>query len=335
MYGARIRQGPEAKWMRAPFPHRSPRLVFTLPSAALLMMVLVAGDSAAAQTCPPIGEAESRCIELTADGTGEVSEVQLSPGLATTFLFDSDVRADSVLPENREHFEVMDLGKRTLTLVPSERMRGKNPSTVTVCFASNEAPACATFRLLLHPSIGERQVRIFRHPRPVESIQAELKKSYAENARLQAELEQVHAERGGPGGLTGLFVSGMVDTRGIHCSKARVVQRPGNALSTLRIITCRARGRMAVLVELQNDDAAPWMPQGAKLTSPKGEELKGTVWPPEPVRPGKPRTVFIEVQAEDAQTDGPFTLKLWEADGPRTVTLGNVTFPALTEVPGL
>ncbi|QRN94695.1 DUF2381 family protein [Archangium violaceum] len=309
--------------------------MFTLLSAALLMMVLVAGGSAAAQTCPPLGEAEGRCIELTADGAGEVSEAQLSPGLATTFLFDSDVRADSVLPENREHFEVMDLGKRTLTLVPSERMLGKNPSTVTVCFASNEAPACATFRLLLHPSIGERQVRIFRHPRPVESIQAELKKAYAESAKLQAELVQMRAEQGEPGGLTGMFVSGMVDTRGIHCSEVRVVQRPGNALSALRIITCRARGRMVMLVDLKNDDAAPWMPQGARLTGPKGEELKGAVWTPEPVRLGKSRPLYIEVQAEDARTVGPFTLKLWEADGPRTVTLGNVAFPVLTEGPGL
>jgi hypothetical protein len=38
--------------------------------------------------------------------------------------------------------------------------------------------------------------------------------------------------------------------------------------------------------------------------------------------------------APDAQTQGTFTLKAWEADGQRTFVIGNVTFPALAEEPG-
>jgi hypothetical protein len=67
----------------------------------------------------------------------------------------------------------------------------------------------------------------------------------------------------------------------------------------------------------------------------KGEELMGSIWPPSPVLPGDPRTLFIEVPAEDVQTQGPFVLKIWEADGPRVVTLGNITFPVLPVGPGL
>ena len=33
------------------------------------------------------------------------------------------------------------------------------------------------------------------------------------------------------------------------------------------------------------------------------------------------------LEGEPAQFGCPCTLKLWEAQGPRTVTLGNVTFP--------
>jgi uncharacterized protein (TIGR02268 family) len=278
---------------------------------------------------------EGRCIELTADGTSHVSEVQISPGQPTTFDFDSDVRADGLTLENRERFKVAP-GKRLITLVPSEKLRGEKPSEMTVCFEDGAAPDCATFRLVVHPAIGERQVMLFRHARPVDSVQAELKKSYEENARLRAEIERLHAERDRPDGLTGLYASGMMGNGGIPCSPLRVVQRPGEALTRRRVFACRAPGKVAVLVELKNPDgAAPWTAQGAVLTGPKGEKLKGSVWPPEPVRPGEWRTLFIEVQADDVQTVGPFILKLWEAGGPRTIILDSVTFPALTEGPGL
>jgi hypothetical protein len=36
---------------------------------------------------------------------------------------------------------------------------------------------------------------------------------------------------------------------------------------------------------------------------------------------------MVGIEGERAQLGCPCTLKLWEAQGPRTVTLGNVTFP--------
>ena len=304
------------------------------PSIAAFLMLLLAGTSATAQTCPPPGEAEGRCIELTADGINDVSEVQISPGQPTSFSFDADVRADEMTLENRERFKVAP-GQLLITLEPSEKMRGEKPSTLTVCFADGAVPPCMTFRLVVHPAIGERRVEILRQPRPVESVQADLKKSYEENAKLRAEIQRLRAERDSPGGLTGPLASGMMSKTGIPCSTVRVVQRPGNALTAQAVTTCRARGRIAVRFELTNDGTAPWTAQGAKLVGPKGEELEGSIWPPKPVLPGDLLTLFIEVQAEDVQTVGPFVLKLWEADGERTVTLGNVTFPSLVEGPGL
>ncbi|MGZ3458594.1 MAG: DUF2381 family protein, partial [Archangium sp.] len=195
-------------------------------------MLLLVGTSAVAQTCPPPGGSEGRCIELTADGAPEVPEVEISPGQITTFLFDSDVRADGVTLENRERFEVADLGKRTLTLVPSEKMRGEKPGMVTVCFADGAAPSCATFRLAVHPAMGERQVEIFRHPRPVDSVQAELKKTREENERLRTELERLRTERDRPEGLIGLFASGMVGEAGISSQviTQRITRRESNTL---------------------------------------------------------------------------------------------------------
>jgi uncharacterized protein (TIGR02268 family) len=309
--------------------------VFASSPAALLMLLLV-GTSAAAQTCPPPGEAEGRCIELTADGTYEVSEVQISPGQPTTFSFDSDVRADEMTLENRERFKVAP-GKRVLTLVPSERVRGETPSILTVCFADGAAPACATFRLVVHPAIGERQVEIFRHQRPVDSVQAELKKTREEVARLHAENARLRAERDRPDGLTGLFASGMVGEAGIpyQLINWRITKRKSNTLRPLRVTTFRAPGRVAIGLGLQNQEGAkPWTPQGAKLVGSKGEILDATFWPAEPIPSGERRHVWIEVTAPDEQTAGTFILKLWEADGQRTFVIGNVTFPALKVEPG-
>jgi uncharacterized protein (TIGR02268 family) len=298
-------------------------------------MLLLVGTSAIAQTCPPPGETEGRCIELTADGTHEVSEVQISPEQPTTFRFDSDVRADGLMLENRERFEVAP-GRRILTLIPSERVRGEQPSTLTVCFADGAAPACVTFRLVVHPAIGERRVELFRRPRPVESLQAELKKTREENARLHAENERLRAERTMPDGLTGLFASGMVGAAGIPSSRIQnFTERKSNTLRPWMVTTFRAPGRVVIGLELENPEGAkPWTPRGAKLVGSKGEVLDATFWPAEPIPPGERHFIWIEVMAPDTQTQGTFILKTWEADGQRTFVIGNITFPALPAGPG-
>jgi uncharacterized protein (TIGR02268 family) len=307
-------------------------------SPIAFLVLLLAATPAASQTCPPPGESEGRCIELTADGTDEVAEVQISPGQTTTFVFDSDLRADGLTLESRERFEVADPGKRTLTLVPSEKTRGEKPSKVTVCFTDVAAPACATFRLVVHPAIAERQVTIFRHARSEDSVQAELRKTREENSELRAENARIRAEHDRPAGLLGLFASGMVDEKGIPSQDItkRITTRESNSLAQTRVTAFRAPGRVAIELLLENPDAAKsWTPQGTVLVGPKGEQLEASFWPAEPIPPGEQRRVWSEVMARDARTEGPFTLKLWEADGQRTFVIGNVTFPALAVGPGL
>ena len=306
-------------------------------SPTAFLVLLLAATPASSQTCPPPGESEGRCIELTAEGTNEVPEVQISPRQPTTFRFDSDVRADEMTLENREHFEVAP-GTRLITLEPSEKMRGAKPSTFTVCFTDGAAPACASFRLIVHPAIGERRLEIFRHPRPVDSVQAELMKTREENSELRAENARLRAEDDRPDGLIGLFASGMVGAAGIPSQSIieAITKRESNTLRPWSVTTFRAPGRVAMELWLENPDAAKsWTPKGAVLVGPKGEELEASFWPAEPIPSGEQRRIWIEVMAPDARTEGPCTLKLWEADGQRTFVIGNVTFPALTVGPGL
>ena len=52
------------------------------------------------------------------------------------------------------------------------------------------------------------------------------------------------------------------------------------------------------------------------------------VWQPAPLRPGEKReVVWVEAELTEEQARGRFTLKLWDAGGTRTFSVGGVTFP--------
>ncbi|MFY0582458.1 DUF2381 family protein [Cystobacter fuscus] len=207
-----------------------------------------------------------------------------------------------------------------------------------MCFADGSAPACASFRLIIHPAMGERRVEIFRHARSLDSVQAELRKTREENTGLRAEIQRMRAERDRPDGLIGLFASGMMEGEGIasHNITESITERESNSLRGATVRTLRAPVRVAIELWLTNPDTTKsWTPQGAVLVGAKGERLDATFWPAEPIASGEPRRIWIEVMAPEKRTEGTFTLKLWEADGQRTFVIGNVTFPALAEAPGL
>ncbi|QRK08260.1 hypothetical protein JQX13_51465 [Archangium violaceum] len=58
-----------------------------------------------------------------------------------------------------------------------------------------------------------------------------------------------------------------------------------------------------------------------------GEQVELARWPLAPIPANGAGAVVVGIKGERAQLGCPCTLKLWEAQGPRTVTLGSVTFP--------
>jgi uncharacterized protein (TIGR02268 family) len=134
------------------------------------------------------------------------------------------------------------------------------------------------------------------------------------------------AER--PEGLTGLFDSKAMDDRGVIVLSIsdRVTRGSRNALLVRQVIGMRSANRVGLWVELENLGDTPWTPRALVVLEIGGEDLEASVWPPEPIPPGGRSSVFIEAKATDKQAQGTYVLKLSE-DGPRAVTLGNVTFP--------
>ncbi|ATB31340.1 hypothetical protein MEBOL_004802 [Melittangium boletus DSM 14713] len=63
------------------------------------------------------------------------------------------------------------------------------------------------------------------------------------------------------------------------------------------------------------------------LVDSTGEEVELTRWQQAPIPANGAGAVVVGINGERAQLGCPCTLKLWEATGPRTFTLGNVEFP--------
>ncbi|HYO65673.1 MAG TPA: DUF2381 family protein [Archangium sp.] len=80
---------------------------------------------------------------------------------------------------------------------------------------------------------------------------------------------------------------------------------------------------------LLNPGAEPWTLAGAALVDSTGEEVELARWQQTPIPANGAGAVVVGIEGHPAQLGCPCILKLWEAGGggPRTVTLGNVTFP--------
>ncbi|RYZ16919.1 MAG: DUF2381 family protein [Myxococcaceae bacterium] len=303
-----------------------------LVSAGLLFLLLAGGGPALAQSPSSsfVGLSVRR-IELVSDDSQPAAEVAVSPGLSTVFIFDSEVSREGVVLEGRERFLILDAGLSTLRLVPSERLSAGDRLKLTVRFQDGAAPASATFVLIAHPARSEAQVEVYRRKRGVETYQEEVRQARLEAEQLREENVRLRAERSAPDGVTGLIATSVLNGRGIEfrdVSKG-VTLAPGGAAGRSVVYAYRTARRVAVEVTLVHvGDAQPWTAAGATLRG-KANELKVLqVWQSGPVASdSKSQRLVVEAEAASESPQGPFTLKLWDADGRRTVTLGNVTFP--------
>jgi len=57
---------------------------------------------------------------------------------------------------------------------------------------------------------------------------------------------------------------------------------------------------------------------------PVWQEARSSAWWPH---------VIVEAEAESHEAQGPYTLKLWEAGGKRSLTMDGVIFPPLSDAP--
>ncbi|WP_073560031.1 DUF2381 family protein [Archangium sp. Cb G35] len=300
------------------------------------LAALLAGAAQAAEPPPVPRCAATARFDLSAGSPEGVLEVCTSADEPTAFVFDSRVAGGAVQFQPVGRLAHWALGEDGLSLyviprgdyLPGERVK------VTVRFADGAAPASASFWLVGHAAKGTRRVYVFRQPRPPDVCEKERDEAQAEARQCQEDKARLLAERQEPGGLMGLAWlegAGVVASTSIRQS---VTKPPANAL---RLVEARSYSytptgethpaSVAVRLGLSNPGAEPWTLAGAALVDSAGEQVELAHWPLAPIPANGAGAVVVGIEGERAQLGCPCTLKLWEATGPRTVTLEYVTFP--------
>ncbi|MFY0580889.1 DUF2381 family protein [Cystobacter fuscus] len=318
--------------------------MLTSSPAVLLLLALLADVSATTQPSLPDCEASPHRLELLAAPSDKVPEVCVSPDLPTTFRFDSPLPPGGVELQERERFEDVSMGTRSLTVIPPENLQSGERLKLVVRFTDGAAPTSATFELVSHPAGAARQVEVFRNRRTVEDYQQEVKEKEARIRQLQTELVRMQAEGCGLG-ITGLIASGLlkVDEKNAQGVMAKILMSvsttpSANALIERTVVSYRSttmRGekdkdvmRVAVAMLMENRGTEPWTAKDAALLVGKDQDVKeAKVWQPAPIPPGQTGLVMVETEMLAQEARGTFTLKLWDENGDRLVTRGGVTFP--------
>ncbi|WP_375757991.1 DUF2381 family protein [Corallococcus exercitus] len=306
-----------------------------MPSSSFVVLlgVLLASGVSVAQSEAAASLPGVRRVELTPDDALSVPEIAISAGLSTTFLFDSGLKRDEVELEGRDRFSLVDEGQATLRLVPSARLTVGERLRLVVRFRDGAAPASASFLLRVHPAKAEPLVEVYRDMRTLETYQQEAREVRAQLVQCQGDVARLLAEQSVPGGLAGLVSSGVLDENGVtgRVVTKDIVQAVGNAnaLEAASVKSYRSATGVAVEIKLKvKAGAPPWVAKGATLRGKAGAELNVLrLWQQRPIAIGEFGLVVVEADATTEAAQGAFSLKLWEEDGPRTITLGNVTFP--------
>ncbi|MCK8504240.1 DUF2381 family protein [Myxococcus fulvus] len=297
----------------------------------LLLFAFLLGSTAAAQPKMAPGAPGVHHIELAEEGAHNSHEVVISPGLTTAFrVHGATIDRTGMLLEGRERIWVS-VADEAILLVPSEQVVAGERLRLTVPFTGGALPASATFTLVVHPALAERQVEIYRQSRSAESLWAEVKEKDTRLQQCREQLDRLQAGLKQPGGLLGLIAAGQMGEMGVTLKDITeaLVLRPGDPLRVQTVKVFRSAEEVAVEVWLEIPaGAASLIAEGVMLRGRGGEELKGlTFWQDVPSTSERPRRVVVVAQATEKEAHGPFTLKLWAAGGQRTITLGNVTFP--------
>ena len=304
------------------------------PPRRALLLTLLAGVPAAAQPASEQrGTASERHLELTADSAGPQPEVRITPGRATTLVFNAPLLPGGVQVED-EHLVTLAVNesRSLVTLLPSDSPPPDKPLSLMVRFADGAVPERVTFRLVPHPG-AERQVRVYRQPRSADSYKQEAGQERERAERCEAELARTQAEQSHPEGLVGLFDAELVG-RGQGLQEktltGSITQHPGEPLRVTNSFSYLAEKAERVVVELwvEHTGHQPWTLEGAELMNTAGTRLRVLrVWPAQTISPGDNRQLVVEAKATLAQSRGTFLLELREAGGANTVTVRGVTFP--------
>jgi eukaryotic-like serine/threonine-protein kinase len=136
-----------------------------------LVLPLLLTGVASAQSPAPSREREERRLVLPSGPDAPLPEVRLASGVSTWLRFDSPLDKSSVELEGRAaRFREVDVGERTLLLVPSVEPAPGERLGLRVRFRDGSSPSHASFALVSHPSRVDKELEVVRQARPLEAL---------------------------------------------------------------------------------------------------------------------------------------------------------------------
>ncbi len=270
-----------------------------------------------AQPQPLAREQRQRQVFVPSSPHEPAPEVRVAADARTLLVFDAPIERASVEVEGRAtRFRLVDPGESTLTLQPSVELGAEEKLSVRVRYKDGGTPAYATFSLVSHPTLVDKEVEVVRRPRTVEELEAALKEKEAELAALRA--------MSGPAGLA---FSGRLDAKGVRAWRIAELVGIRSGLKGLDGTGYRASSWALVIVRLHNlPGQRPWEPGGARLTLADGTSVKVL-----PIRmnkarlgPGEEGLVAVELEALDWNAEAVFQLELVDKTGGRRLLIPKV-----------
>jgi uncharacterized protein (TIGR02268 family) len=177
-----------------------------------------------------------------------------------------------------------------------------------------------------HAQQGERQVEAARPLPSCESCEKQLQEAQEETQRCKESSQTERTASGGVDILTGLLVSGRMGVHGISTQDVSPQAPPESPVKVLRATAFRSVDRVAVRLEVQIPEGAPWRMESAVLRDGGEKDIPLRGWPSTPLPPGR-STLVLEREAGEGELTGRYSLEVREAGGMRTLLLNEVRFP--------
>jgi uncharacterized protein (TIGR02268 family) len=282
----------------------------------LVLLVLAVGASAAAQPQPPAREQQHRQVVVPSGPNEPVPEVRVATNTLTIFRFGASIDRASVEVEGRTtRFRLVDVGDRTLILEMAVEPGDGEKLGVRVQYKDGATPAYATFVLVSHPTLVDKEVEVVRRPRTVEVLEAALAEKEAELAALRA-----------VSGPAGLVFSGRLNLNGVT---ARPFELTSNGtLSGLKVAGgegYRAGSWALAVVRVRNlPGQKPWEPAEARLThaeNGKRVKVRSVNMSKKELAPGEEGVVAVETEAPFWNAGEAFRLELLDKSGGRLLLI--------------
>ncbi len=263
--------------------------------------------AAAQQPQSPARERQERQIVVSNIPNEPVPEVRVAAKVATYFRFNEAIDKASVeLEGGPARFRWVDKGERLVAVELLMDLGAEEKLAMRVRYKDGIAPAYASFALVSHPTLVDKEIEVVRRLRTPEALEAAL----------------AQCEAAGP---SNLVLSGRLDLAGVRAWRVKTNEGIQAGMRLTEGIGYRATTWAVVAVGVHNlPGQQPWTAGEVRLTRADGTPVKvRSVRMDRPrLAPGETGLVVAELEAPSWDVGEVFRIEVREKGGGRHLVIG-------------